>query len=87
MVALSAMCGNTIASVFRVPYEVIKQRMQYGLHTSTFAAIKHSFATEGPLGLFRSGKLASQVLLILPLLLLPLLIYYSTPVAPQKASF
>lgn len=38
-VALSAMIGNTVASVFRVPYEVFKQRIQNGQHTGTWDAV------------------------------------------------
>ena len=38
-VALSAMIGNTVASVFRVPYEVFKQRIQNGQHSGTWDAV------------------------------------------------
>jgi len=34
-VAASAGIGNTVASVFRVPYEVVKQRLQAGVYDST----------------------------------------------------
>ena len=75
VVALSAMCGNTIASVFRVPYEVIKQRMQYGLHRSAFEAIRHSFKHEGAFGLFADGKLASQIIRDVPYAMVTLVSY------------
>lgn len=75
VVAMSAMCGNTIASVFRVPYEVIKQRMQFGLHTSAFEALRHSIRTEGPLGLFSDGKLVSQVMRDVPYAMVTLVSY------------
>ena len=56
-VAASAAVGNTIASVFRVPYEVIKQRVQYGIHDSTRASIAWCIENEGLRGLFGGGKL------------------------------
>jgi hypothetical protein len=31
--------GNTVASVFRVPYEVVKQRLQAGVYANTRIAI------------------------------------------------
>jgi len=74
-VALSACIGNTIASILRVPYEVIKQRMQYGLHNSAFEAIRHSFVHEGPLGMFTSGKLASQIVRDVPYAMVTLVSY------------
>ena len=59
--ALSACIGNTFASVFRVPYEVIKQRMQMGQFTTAWAAIADCWTNEGVTGLFGGGKLASQI--------------------------
>ena len=35
-VAASAGIGNTVASVFRVPYEVVKQRLQAGVYDTTY---------------------------------------------------
>lgn len=48
-------------SVFRVPYEVIKQRMQCGMFDSTWAAIADCWRNEGITGLFGGGKLTSQI--------------------------
>jgi solute carrier family 25 S-adenosylmethionine transporter 26 len=59
--AISASIGNTAASVFRVPYEVIKQRMQMGLFDSAWLAIADCWKNEGIKGLFGGGKLASQI--------------------------
>lgn len=59
--ALSACIGNTFASVFRVPYEVIKQRMQMGQFSTAWAAIVDCWTNEGVIGLFGGGKLASQI--------------------------
>lgn len=55
-VALAAGIGNTIASVFRVPYEVLKQRVQAGQFRNSWTALLHSWRVDGPLGLFDSGK-------------------------------
>jgi len=35
-VAASAGIGNTVAAVFRVPHEVVKQRLQAGMYENTF---------------------------------------------------
>lgn len=74
-VACSAMLGNTIASVLRVPYEVLKQRMQYGLHATAWEALTHSIKHEGPLGLFSQGKLASQIIRDVPYAVVTLMSY------------
>ena len=90
-VALSALIGNTIASIARVPYEVIKQRMQYGLHSSAIEAIRHSIKTEGPLGLFGQGKLASQIIRDVPYAVVTLCSYellqaYRTRALTEKST-
>lgn len=74
-VALAASIGNTVASVLRVPYEVIKQRMQNGDHTSTFEALRYSWINDGPLGLFNNGKLTSQIVRDVPYAIVTLVSY------------
>jgi len=74
-VALSAMVGNTLASVLRVPYEVIKQRIQAGQFSSTIDAVRHSWKTEGIVGLFGGGKLSSQILRDVPYAIVTLVSY------------
>lgn len=74
-VAVSAAFGNTVASVLRVPYEVIKQRLQADLHKSTLEAIIYISKTEGIVGLFGGGKLASQMLRDIPYAIATLLTY------------
>ena len=74
-VALAASIGNTVASVLRVPYEVIKQRMQNGEFTSTMEAIAHSWKNEGALGLFANGKLYSQIIRDIPYAIVTLCTY------------
>jgi solute carrier family 25 S-adenosylmethionine transporter 26 len=65
-VGVGAMVGNTLASVLRVPYEVYKQRLQAGMHRDLTSVVMHSWKTEGFIGLFTGGKLASQVIRDVP---------------------
>jgi solute carrier family 25 S-adenosylmethionine transporter 26 len=74
-IALSATIGNTLASFLRVPYEVIKQRIQNNQHSSTWEALQYSFKTEGAFGLFSKGKLASQILRDVPYAIVTLVSY------------
>ncbi|CAN0390675.1 unnamed protein product, partial [Discosporangium mesarthrocarpum] len=39
-VAVSAGLGNLVASFFRVPYEVVKQRLQAGVYPTTMVALR-----------------------------------------------
>lgn len=50
---LSASCGEVAACLVRVPTEVVKQRMQVGMHSSIQACLRDIFSTEGPHGLYR----------------------------------
>lgn len=74
-VAAAATCGNTVASVLRAPYEVLKQRIQAGEHASTMEAIRHSWKFDGPMGLFSKGKLSSQILRDVPYAIVTLVSY------------
>ena len=74
-VAISAVIGNSIASVLRVPYEVVKQRLQTGVHSSTLEAILYISKNEGLVGLLGGGKLASQMLRDIPYAVATLLSY------------
>eukprot|EP01035_Chromulina_nebulosa_P018865 gene18865-24650_t len=65
-VAISAAIGNTVASVLRVPYELIKQRLQTGQFTNTFEAIVYSIRNEGFVGIFGNGRLQSQIMRDVP---------------------
>ena len=73
-VAVSAVIGNSIASVLRVPYEVIKQRLQTGVHKSTIEAILYISKNEG-VGLLGGGKLTSQMLRDIPYAVATLMSY------------
>ena len=74
-VALSAAIGNTFASVLRVPYEVLKQRIQMGRHQSAWEAVVYSCKNDGLLGLFDNGKLSSQILRDIPYAIVTLVSY------------
>lgn len=57
LTALSAACGNVASSVLFVPKEVVKQRMQAGLHSGRFfSAAVAVVRTSGMPGLYRGYK-------------------------------
>ena len=74
-VAISASIGNTFASVLRVPYEVIKQRIQNGEYTNTIEAIRGSIQNGGVTEMFSGGKLYSQILRDVPYAIVTLVSY------------
>lgn len=49
---LAASCGEVAACSIRVPTEVIKQRMQTGMHSKLEVALNHTFQTHGILGFY-----------------------------------
>jgi len=50
---LAASCGEVAACLIRVPTEVVKQRMQVGMHDSIRSVVRNIMQVDGPLGLFR----------------------------------
>jgi len=50
---LAASCGEVTACLVRVPTEIVKQRMQVGMHNSIGSCVREVVATRGPLGMFR----------------------------------
>lgn len=74
-VAAAATFSNSVAAVFRVPYEVYKQRLQAGMHQSIFEAVQFSWEREGLLGLFASGKLTSQIIRDVPYAIITAVVY------------
>lgn len=48
----AAAAGDVASSTVRVPFEVVKQRLQSGLNKSSAEAIKHIFAKQGVPGFF-----------------------------------
>jgi solute carrier family 25 S-adenosylmethionine transporter 26 len=70
-IALSAAIGNTVASASRVPYEVVKQKLQTRAYTSVGQAIQDLSWK----GLFPTGGIASQMLRDIPYAVVTLLTY------------
>lgn len=75
--AASAAIGNTVASVFRVPYEVVKQRLQAGMYASTGQALRTMYQEGGVAAFFGRGGVASQILRDVPYAIVTLLTYES----------
>jgi solute carrier family 25 S-adenosylmethionine transporter 26 len=61
-IASAAAIGNTIASFSRVPYEVVKQKLQTGEYSSTFIAMKDMFQTNGVRAFFPVGGISIQMI-------------------------
>jgi solute carrier family 25 S-adenosylmethionine transporter 26 len=73
-VAVSAAIGNSVASFSRVPYEVVKQKLQTGVYSSTWEAL--SAAAKHPLiTLFPKGGVATQMLRDVPYAVATLFVY------------
>mmetsp|Transcript_13766 Transcript_13766/g.19680 ORF Transcript_13766/g.19680 Transcript_13766/m.19680 type:complete len:229 (+) Transcript_13766:729-1415(+) len=74
-IASSAAIGNTIASFSRVPYEVIKQKLQTGEYASTFIAMSDMFKTNGIAAFFPMGGISIQMVRDIPYAIFTLLSY------------
>jgi solute carrier family 25 S-adenosylmethionine transporter 26 len=61
-IAASAAIGNTIASFSRVPYEVVKQKLQTGEYSSTMGALKDMVQTGGLRAFFPMGGVSIQMI-------------------------
>lgn len=70
-IALSAGIGNTIASASRVPYEVVKQKLQ----TQAYANMADAMSDLTLKTLFPTGGIASQMLRDIPYAIVTLLTY------------
>lgn len=70
-IALSAAIGNTIASASRVPYEVVKQKLQ----TKAYANMADAMRDLSLKTLFPTGGIASQMLRDVPYAIFTLLTY------------
>jgi hypothetical protein len=70
-IALSAAIGNTIASASRVPYEVVKQKLQ----TQAYANMAEAMRDLSLKTLFPTGGIASQMLRDIPYAIFTLLTY------------
>mmetsp|Transcript_7470 Transcript_7470/g.11166 ORF Transcript_7470/g.11166 Transcript_7470/m.11166 type:complete len:326 (+) Transcript_7470:77-1054(+) len=74
-VALSAGFGNFIASFFRVPYEIIKQRLQAGMYPTTAVAIRSMYESGGIGSFFGSQSIAVQLSRDIPYAIVTLMTY------------
>lgn len=74
-VATSAAIGNTVASFSRVPYEVVKQKLQTGEYSSTFGALRHMCSNGGLRSFFPMGGIAIQMYRDIPYAIFTLLTY------------
>ena len=76
-IATSAALGNTVASFSRVPYEVVKQKLQAGDYTSTLQAMTQMmFHSPSPVrAFFPMGGITSQMVRDIPYAVFTLLSY------------
>ncbi|GMI14780.1 hypothetical protein TrLO_g4335 [Triparma laevis f. longispina] len=74
-IAMAAAIGNTVASFSRVPYEVVKQKLQTGLYSSTYTAITSMYADAGMLAFFPKGGVTIQMIRDIPYAVFTLLAY------------
>jgi solute carrier family 25 S-adenosylmethionine transporter 26 len=81
-IATSAAIGNTVASFSRVPYEVMKQKLQTGLYSNTWEALRDVAAQKQWWTLlFPKGGVAIQMLRDVPYAVCTLLLYESLQAA------
>ena len=74
-IATAATIGNTVASFSRVPYEVVKQKLQTGEYSSTFGAIGTMWAESGMRAFFPMGGVTIQMMRDIPYAIVTLLSY------------
>ena len=72
VVGMSAALGNTLASFSRVPYEVLKQKLQTDAYHSTWEALKDIKSIEM---IFPKGGIAIQMLRDIPYAVVTLILY------------
>jgi solute carrier family 25 S-adenosylmethionine transporter 26 len=81
-IATSAAIGNSVASFSRVPYEVLKQKLQTGLYSNTWEALRDVAAQkQWWTFLFPKGGVAIQMLRDVPYAVCTLLLYESLQAA------
>jgi solute carrier family 25 S-adenosylmethionine transporter 26 len=75
-IATSAAIGNTVASFSRVPYEVVKQKLQTGLYSTTWEALSDMARNQGGLlAFFPAGGVSIQMIRDIPYAIVTLLSY------------
>ena len=72
VVGMSAAIGNTLASFSRVPYEVIKQKLQTNTYRNTLEALRDITSLEM---IFPKGGIAIQMMRDIPYAVVTLLLY------------
>ena len=84
-IALSAALANSIAAVFRVPAELVKQRVQAGLHENALAAVVSIHREAGLLGFLELRSVVAQMMRDIPYAVIMLVLYegLKTVVASQ----
>jgi Mitochondrial carrier protein len=78
-IALSAAIGNTVASITRVPYEVMKQNLQTGLYDTTWSMLRDMARHPSTVTqlLFPKGSVWIQMIRDVPYAVVTLLLYES----------
>lgn len=81
---MAAAAGDISSSTVRVPFEVVKQRLQSGMHATTAAAVSNILKTEGPSGFF--AGYSSLIVRELPFdaLQFPLYEYFKVELARRR---
>jgi len=74
-IVAAATIGNTVASCSRVPYEVVKQKLQTGQYSSTRSAITDMFSQQGVKAFFPMGGISIQMIRDIPYAIFTLLSY------------
>jgi len=74
-IATSAAIGNTVASFSRVPFEVVKQKLQTGQYTTSVGAITSMFRSGGIKSFFPTGGISIQMVRDIPYAIFTLLSY------------
>ncbi|KAG5190991.1 mitochondrial carrier domain-containing protein [Tribonema minus] len=83
-IALSAGIGNFVASFFRVPYEIVKQRLQAGVYPDTATALRIMYADGGVGAFFGRGGIATQLARDVPYAMVTLMVYESLQTAARR---
>jgi solute carrier family 25 (mitochondrial S-adenosylmethionine transporter), member 26 len=84
VIAVSAALGNSVASFSRVPYEVLKQKLQTGVYGSTMEALRATAEQGWVRMLFPKGGVAIQMIRDVPYAVCTLLLYESFQRAYQN---
>jgi solute carrier family 25 S-adenosylmethionine transporter 26 len=74
-IGASAAIGNTVASFSRVPYEVVKQKLQTAEYASTMQALTHMYKSGGLRAFFPMGGISIQMIRDIPYAIVTLITY------------